>query len=253
MPFLLRPYIVSLFALFLYLLTACEKERVDRSQHYFLRGYDHLEFRNPDGSTIFPWFYISSYSTNGVTMFRVMDTTLTLYDTREQENYTGFIRTFDPSWNNLQGEFKDGKMYRLRYWDSNRILRMDADIKKNTGVIWFRDGTESIRWNEDERYSYYRDNSVIKSLSNDSATFHYDRNGDLSRYEIYKDSAFTRYYPNGQPMYFMSYKRSDRMRPTKSWHPNGQLKVVGQYINGRAKGVWIEYDSLGNEIKREEM
>lgn len=244
-------FLSIIFIAFLVLLAGCEVEQRREYEHYFLDGYDHLEFRDQEGAYHAPEEYIYSSISNGVRGYWLRDSSLTLYDTRSEENYSGYIRTFHRGGNNLQGEFKEGKMVRLRYWDRHRNLRMDANYLNNTGTLWYPSGSIAVSWNEQEMYHYNGYTHGIKMIMTDTSTFYYDQDGVLTEYSISTDTSFTKYYPDGTPEFYVELKDRRREGVTKSWYPNGQLGVIGYYKDGKETGTWIEYDSLGSEIRRE--
>lgn len=230
---------------------ACSTEEKTK-EHYFLDGYDHLEFRDSTNTVVPTRQYIGSSQVNGVRMYIVRDTTLILYNTRSGEPYEGYIRTFDSRDYNLQGEFEDGKMFRLRYWYANRLLGMDADYRKATGSIWDKLGRLAVSWNADELYHIDPSTQKITEIRTDTLTSYYDKNGNITSYTVRTDTSFVQYYANGQPRFKFPYSEvSPRSGKVKRWYPNGQIQVTGQYKDGQQSGVWIEYDSLGNEVNRE--
>lgn len=234
------------------LISGCSVDKKKVQDHYFLDGYDHLEFRNSIGQVVPPHEYIHSSPVNGVRLYEIKDTSLILYDKREEENYSGFIRTFHRGNYNLQGEFEDGKMFRLRYWDGRRNLRMDANYKNQTGSVWYPSGSLALKWNADELYFYNGYSRNINRIITDTSTTFFDEKGEMTHYVISSDTSYFTYNGDGSPRFFMQVK-DGRIRDglTKGWHDNGQLQMVGQYKDGAQTGVWIEYDSLGNEIDRE--
>ncbi|WP_428235873.1 toxin-antitoxin system YwqK family antitoxin [Gracilimonas sp.] len=230
---------------------ACSDQEV-KEEHYFLDGYDHLEFRDSTGLPVPPNQYIVSTQVNGVRMYDIRDTTLILFNTRSGEPYRGFIRTFDSRDYNLQGEFENGEMFRLRYWYASRRLGMDADYRKNTGSIWDKLGRLAISWNADELYYIDPATQKITQIRTDTMTSYYNKSGELTSYTVRTDSSFVQFYADGQPRFKFPYSEvGPRSGKVRRWHPNGQVQVTGQYKDGEQSGVWIEYDSLGNEIKRE--
>ena len=236
---------------FLLLTGACSPEE-KKYEHYFLDGYDHLEFRDSTGTPVPPHDYITSSQVNGVRMYNVRDTTIILYNTRSEEPYEGYIRTFDSRDYNLQGEFKDGKMFRLRYWYASRRLGMDADYLKDTGSIWDKLGRLTVSWNAGELYHIDPSTQKITQIRTDTLISYYNKKGDLTSYTVRTDSSFVQHYADGQPRFKFPYSEtSPRSGMVKRWYPNGQVQVTGQYKEGKQSGVWIEYDSLGNEINRE--
>ncbi|MGN8225673.1 toxin-antitoxin system YwqK family antitoxin [Gracilimonas sp. BCB1] len=243
---------LSIFTIFCVIaLGACSAEK-QKEEHYFLDGYDHLEFRDSTGVVVPPNQYIGSYQLNGVRMYDVIDTTLVLHNTRSGEPYRGFIRTFDSRDYNLQGEFENGEMFRLRYWYASRRLGMDADYRKQTGSIWDKLGRLAISWNPDELYFIDPASQKITQIRTDTMTSYYDKSGNLTSYTVRTDTSFVQYYADGQPRFKFPYSEvGPRSGKVMRWHPNGQIQVTGQYKDGEQSGVWIEYDSLGNEIKRE--
>lgn len=246
---------VRLITAYLFLgmiLGACSGDRNEETSHYFLDGYDDLEFQDSGGNSVPVSHFITRTEMNGVQTYRLEDTSLVLVNKNSEEPYTGYIRTFDEYRNNLQGEFEGGKINRLRYWHPNRTLGMDTDFREQTGTVWNRRGEMVANWNAKETYYIDPGTQIIRRIIEDSLTSYFDENGDLSRYTIRSDSAIINYYADGTPRFkFPVTPGGIREGEVKRWHPNGQLQVVGQYKNGWQHGTWIEYDSLGNEIDRE--
>ncbi|MDR9417168.1 MAG: hypothetical protein RI564_12855 [Gracilimonas sp.] len=247
---LLFPFIVLSL-----LIISCEGEIKENRAHYFLRGYDELEFRDQRGNAVYPSEYIRSIQLNGQRVYQLRDTTLTLVHKITDEPYDGYIRTFhrDRFNLNLQGEFEDGKMYRLRYWHPNRTLGMDANYRDGTQRIWSIGGNLMVESNEDETYYYYpgMNTNVIKEIISDTMRSFFDENGNLERYTIFSDTANIHYYGNGQKRTIFPYKNNKGLDGViREWYPNGQLKLDGKYEDGEQVGTWIKYDSLGNVEER---
>lgn len=234
-------------------LTACNTDKNSVREHYYLKGYDHLVFRDTLGNPIPPSQYINSITrTNGFRSYEIIDTTLTLMHRRSGEPYSGYIRTFHRNTYNLQGEYEDGKILRLRYWHPNRTLGMDTDFKTGETQLWDSSGMMVASISPEETYYYYKGTQRIKEIRRDTIQSYFDMQGNLTRYNIFTDTTITFYYPDGQPRLRLPYKEGgSRDGIAKRWHPNGQLQATGEYKDGQQFGTWIEYDSLGNEINRE--
>ncbi|MBD3616966.1 MAG: hypothetical protein HUJ22_10375 [Gracilimonas sp.] len=197
-------------------------------------------------------YIYSTTSTNGFRSYGIRDTSLLLVHKRSGDPYTGFIRTFHRHTYNLQGEYKDGKMFRLRYWHPNRTLGMDADYTKNNTSLWDPSGNLVVAITPGETYYYYPGTRKIKEIRRDTIHSFFNIQGELTRYNIFTDSTMTFYYADGSPRLQLPYREGKtRDGLAKRWHPNGQLQAIGEYKDGTQYGTWIEYDSLGNEIKRE--
>jgi len=243
-------YIVLFIALVL-LTTACSPEEKKKKEHYFLDGYDHLEFWDKAGNKVAPSEYIYSTQINGERGYFIEDSTLKLYNTREGAPYSGYIRTFHGRSYNLQGEFQDGVMQRLRYWHRNRTLGMDANYKNESGSIWKDNGMLVVNWNSEEMYYLNSVSQSIERIISDTLTSYFDGGGELEYYTVRRDTAYINYYSDGTPRFEMPARRgNDRSGMLRRWHPNGQLQVIGMYKKGEQAGTWIEYDSLGKEIDR---
>lgn len=237
--------------LILILTTSCTEES-NRREHYFLDGYDNLEFRDTSGNPASPRDYINRTMMNGYRYYREMDTSLTLVHKRSGDPYTGYIRTFHNDRYNIQGEFEDGKIFRLRYWHPNRVLAMDHKYREGTMSLWSSSGSLVAAANENEIYYYYSGSQDIKEIRSETLHSYFDRNGELERYTISRDTASLWYDGNGNLLRYFPFKEGVGLHGSvREWHPNGQVKVKGEYVNGRQSGIWIEYDSLGNEVKRE--
>ena len=236
---------------FLVLTTSCSEES-NRREHYFLDGYHNLEFRDPSGNPVSPRDYIRKTSMNGYRYYRIIDSSLTLVHKRSGDPYTGYIRTFHRDRYNIQGEFEDGKIFRLRYWHPNRVLAMDRNFRDKTMSLWSSGGSLVAAANDKEVYFYYSGSQDIKEIRSDTMHSYFDREGELERYTVSRDTASLLYDGDGNLLRYLSFKAGVGLHGSvKEWYPNGQLKVRGEYVNGRQSGIWIEYDSLGNEVERE--
>ncbi|MEX2478950.1 MAG: hypothetical protein WD357_10970 [Gracilimonas sp.] len=235
------------------LFTGCTSESSDRYEHYYLKGYDELVFRDSLGNPVPPSQYISSNTrTNGFRSYEIIDTSLTLMHRRTGEPYSGYIRTFHRNTYNLQGEYEDGKIFRLRYWHPNRTLGMDLDFESEETKLWDSSGMMVASISPEETYYYYKGTQRIKEVRRDTIHTFFDRNGEMTRYTIFTDSTITFYYADGTPRLELPYRDGGtRDGEARRWHPNGQLQAIGEYRNGQQYGTWVEYDSLGNEVNRE--
>jgi len=242
---------ISGYVLLLVIICSCA-EKSERNGHYFLDGYDNLEFRDTTGDPVSPREFIDRTSMNGYRYYRVQDTSLTLVHKRSGDPYTGYIRTFHRDRYNLQGEFEDGKIFRLRYWHPGRELAMDQKFKEGTMSLWSSTGSLVVSANDNELYYYYSGSQAIKEIISDTMHSYYNKEGDLERYTVRRDTVSILYDADGNMRRYFPFKPGVGLHGTvKEWHPNGQLKVIGDYVNGRQSGEWVEYDSVGREVNRE--
>jgi antitoxin component YwqK of YwqJK toxin-antitoxin module len=233
--------------------SACSSQTTNERQHFFLKGYDNLEFRDTAGNPVQPSEYIIPSRINGLRSYSVRDTSLTLVHKRTGNPYSGYIRTYHNDRYNLQGEFENGKMTRLRFWHPNRVLGMDAKFRNKTMSIWNEAGVLGASYNETERYYYYSGGQQIKEIIQDTMHSYFDKEGNLQRYTITTDTASIHYNAEGEMRAYYPFVKGKGLHgEVKQWHPNGQLKVSGKYKDGKQTGIWIQYDSLGNEINRED-
>lgn len=231
---------------------ACSQTDSNERKHFFLKGYDNLEFRDTFGNAVPPSEFIIPSRTNGHRAYSVRDTSLTLVHKRSGDPYSGYIRTFHKDRFNIQGEFENGKIIRLRFWYPNRVLGMDANLTNKTISIWDASGVLGASLNESETYYYYPGGQQIKEIIQDTMHSYFDKEGNLQRYTVSTDTASIRYNADGEMRAYYPFVQGVGLHgEVKQWHPNGQLKVAGRYEKGRQTGIWIQYDSLGNEIKRE--
>lgn len=245
--------IVGLLSVIL-VVAGCGKQKTDEKEHYFLKGYDHLEFRDTTGVAVGPERFIQGVQRNSRRIYIIRDTTLTLVDKRSGEAYNGYIKTFQRDrYNlNLQGEFEDGKIFRLRYWHPNRTLGMDVDYRDRSLTVWNSAGNVAIEGNAAELYYYYPGRNAIKEIISDTMHSQFDTEGNLVRYTIYRDTATLLFDGAGLKLREFPYMDGVGAHGLyKEWYQNGQVKVSGRYKEGEQVGTWIEYDSLGNEINRE--
>lgn len=229
----------------------CSSER--KRVHFFLDGYPELIFKDANQNPVPTDFFIRHVSKNGVSTFEVRDTTLRLHIRESEDLYTGYIRTYHWGMNNVEAVFEEGKIQRLRFWHPNRVLGQDSDYNTGVGKVWNFNGALSISWDKKETIFLNTTTSKIRQVTEDTLTTFFDFEGVISRYTIRTDSAFEQFYPDGSPrFYFPVLKNGLREGVVRRWHQNGQLQAIGEYRNGREYGTWFEYDSLGNEINREE-
>jgi len=235
--------------LFLILISGLGCVHQAKPDHYFLDGYPDLIFKNFAGDPVPTRFFIVNETDNGSNTYRVLDTTLTLVDRKDGEPYSGFIRTFHWGIYNLEAIFEDGKIERLRYWHPNRILGMDINFIEQTGQVWNSDGARSIYWNESQHVHFNPATQRPREIQEDSLTTYFNNTGNIESYTIRTDTMSFSYFPDGTPRYFrpLGYRGNGEV---KRWHSNGQLRAEGRFRNWEEVGVWVEYDSLGNEVDR---
>lgn len=231
---------------------ACSQPDTNEKQHFFLKGYDNLEFRDTSGNPVPPKEYIIPSRTNGYRAYSVRDTSLTLVHKRTGHPYSGYIRTYHKDRFNIQGEFEDGKMTRLRFWHPNRVLGMDANFQTKTMSLWNESGELGASNNGDETYYYYPGGKQISQIISDTLRSYFNKEGNLERYTVTTETATIHYNSEGEMRAYYPFAQGVGLHgEVKQWHSNGQLKVSGKYADGKQTGIWIQYDSLGNEIKRE--
>ncbi len=227
----------------------CEED--PKPDHYFLDGYPELYFINQEGNPVPTEFFISDLNMNSMTVYDVLDHDLTLVNRKSKEPYSGFIRTYHWGIYNIEAIFEEGKIHRLRYWHPNRQLAMDRNYISNTGKAWTNTGALSITWDGRETQTRNIATGNIRTIYNDSISYYFNFDGELNYYSTRTDSSIMQYYANGSPRFlFPIYRNGIRDGVVKRWHPNGQLRAEGQYKNGVESGLWIEYDTMGNEVKR---
>ncbi|MFP8490075.1 toxin-antitoxin system YwqK family antitoxin [Gracilimonas sp. Q87] len=239
------------YLMLFFIVSSCAEQSNGRS-HYFLNGYENLEFRDENGNVVSPREFITSGNTNGARHYMIRDTSLNLVHRRSGDPYSGYIRTFHRHRYNIQAEFDEGKIFRLRYWYPNRTLAMDQNFIEKTMSLWNSTGNLMASANKDEMYYYYSGSQGIKEIIMDTMHSYYDREGQLERYTVRRDSASIHFDSAGTMRRYFPFKAGVGFHGiVKEWHANGHLKVIGEYVNGRQSGDWVEYDSLGNEVKRE--
>ena len=242
-----NPY-YSLFFLAIVCLGCNTEEKPD---HFFLDGYPDLYFVNQDGNPVPTSFFINHVNMNSMTIYEISDTPLKLVYRKNKEPYSGFIRTYHWGIYNIEAVFEGGNIIRLRYWHPNRQLAMDMDYRANTGKAWTNTGILSITWDGRETQTRNTATGNIRSIRNDSISYFFDFDGELSFYSTRTDSSIMQYYADGTPRFlFPINKNGIRHGEVKRWYPNGQLRAKGQYREGVESGVWVEYDSLGKEVER---
>lgn len=218
--------------------------------HYFLDGYPELIFRDTSDQVVPTQFFIEDESENGSHYYNVKDPSLLLTYRKDGRPYSGYIRVFHWGIYNIEGIFKEGSIQRLRFWHPNRVLGMDQDFVTRTATVWNINGERSITWNSAERIYLYANTQQAREIQSDTISTFFDMDGTVSHYTIRRDSTNYSYFANGTPRYFSPNNISGN-GIVKRWHPNGVLRAIGEYKNWQQVGVWIEYDSLGQEINRE--
>jgi antitoxin component YwqK of YwqJK toxin-antitoxin module len=63
------------------------------------------------------------------------------------------------------------------------------------------------------------------------------------------DGSFTKYFPNRNISIREIYSLGLKKGESKSWYPDGKLKSVIQWVNGKKKGFFKEYDSAENLVR----
>ena len=227
----------------------CNSEPKD--VYYFLDGYPELQFINKNGNLVPPDLFVNAVVENGITYYRVNNPSFTLTTRKTGIPYSGFIRTYHWDLNNIEAIFKEGKIVRLRYWYPNRQLGMDMNYLSGKGKAWNSSGALSIIWDTDETQYRNPTTGFIRTIIEGNKRYYFDFDGELSYYSVRTDSAVLQYFSDGTPrFYFPQLANGLRDGVVKRWYPNGQLRAIGQYKNGKEVGVWIEFDSLGVERDR---
>ena len=238
---------ILLFAAFI--MIGCAHE--PKPDHYFLDGYPQLIFRTVEGDVVPTRFFIRRSSENGAHFYTILDASLRLTTRKDGKPYSGYIRTYDHSSYNIEAIFEDGTIKRLRFWHPNRVLGMDEDFNTSIGTVWNLDGGRSITWNSKERILFNPATKKPREIHEDSLSTYFDNNGEITYYTQRGDSMNYSYFANGNPRFFTPNTTRGNGQ-VKRWHSNGQLRAVGQYQNWNQVGTWVEYDSSGVEINREE-
>lgn len=238
---------IILFVLVIW--SGCDRD--NERVYFFLDGYPELFFVNESGNPVPTSFFVEHINLNGMSVYQVQDTSLTLVYRKSRGPYTGFIRTYHWDIYNIEGVFEEGKIKRLRYWHPNRQLAMDTDFRTGVGNVWTFSGQLSVSWDREEIQTRNHLTGKIKSISNDTISYYFDFEGELNYYTTRNDSVYYQYYADGSPRFQLPvWHNGDRKGIVKRWHPNGQLQAIGQYLDGVESGTWIEYDSQGNEVER---
>ncbi len=247
----MRP--VLLLIALLSISTGCSDTEKAR-EHFFLRGYDELEFRNHLNGPVLPFLFIEGRQLNGIQTYQILNESLVLVNKKTGTPYTGPIRTFHWYIYNIEALFEEGKVYRLRYWHPNRRLGMDMDYRRRTGTVWNRLGQTAIIWTPEETIYLNPGSQQVRQIMTDSLSTYFDENGEMRYYAMRTDSAWQSYYPDGSPRFFFPLNENGiRDGVVKRWYPNGQLRARGLYKNGEEWGIWMEYDSLGRLIQKVDM
>lgn len=240
---------IFVIMMFILISMGCNSEQ--KYVHFFLDGYPELQFLDTSGNLVPPDLFINAVLENSVTYYRINNPSFTLTTRKTGIPYTGFVRTYHWDLNNIEAIFKEGKLVRLRYWYPNRQLGMDMDYEEATGKAWNSSGTVSIIWDGAEKQYRNATTGLIRTIFDGNESFYFDFDGKLTHYSVKSDSAIFQYYSDGTPRFYFP-QRSNGLRDgvVKRWHPNGQLRAIGTYKNGKEVGTWIEYDSLGKELDR---
>jgi hypothetical protein len=226
-------------------------EDLPEPDHYFLDGYPQLIFRTSAGNPVPTEFFIARMSENSSQYYQVLDTALQLTYRKDGRPYSGYIRTYHRGRYNIEGTFRNGSIERLRFWHPNRILGMDLMVSSNVGQVWNLDGARSISWNGKERILFNPLTQRAREIHDDTLSTFFNFRGEVSYYTLRADSMSYSYYTDGSPRFFLPNGLSGNGE-VRRWYPNGQLRAQGQYRNWRQVGTWIEYDTTGVEINREE-
>ena len=236
----------------LVLLIGCSPTSGPRN-HFFLASYPDLEFRDELGASFSSRSYIQWEQINSVTTYQIRNEDLTLVEKETGNLYTGSVKAFHWFAYNLQADFENGKMKRLRYWHPNGELGMDLDKESNIGKTWNEHNQLAIDWKGDEVIYYNPSTSRVREVRRPNRREYYNSLGEMTYYRVQADTAIWLYYADDSPRMKFPYHRQTRIRDgiVKQWHPNGQLKAVGQYLNNEEVGTWVGYDSLGMETERQ--
>lgn len=220
--------------------------------HFFLASYPNLEFRDSTGAAIWPGNYIQWEQINAVTTYQIRNDELILVEKETGNTYNGSVKAFHWFAYNLQADFENGKMKRLRYWHPNGELGMDLDKLTNKGSTWNEHTRLAIDWNGDKTVYYNPSSGNVREIRQGEKRQYFDNLGVMTHYRVRTDTAIWLYYADDSPRMKFPYHRDNTIRgEVRQWHPNGQLKAIGQYENNEEVGTWIGYDSLGVEIEHQ--
>lgn len=246
-------YSISITAWLCLIWMGCSSNSDQVEVYFFLDGYPELVFIDSLGNPVPPLNFIAHVPQNGMSTYMVQDHSLDLRYRKSNEPYSGFIRTYHWGVYNIEAIFEEGKIKRLRYWHPNRRLAMDMDFETGIGSAWNNLGGLMITWDDKERQYRNPTTNTIRQITNDSLSYYFDFDGELNYYTERTDSAYMQFYADGSPRFLFPITEDGiREGEVKRWHRNGQIQVTGQYKNGKEFGTWIEYDSLGKEIERQD-
>ncbi|MEM6845562.1 MAG: hypothetical protein AAF632_25335 [Bacteroidota bacterium] len=130
-----------------------------------------------------------------------------------------------------------------------------SEIKKVT----YHEKLERIQAISDSIYNRFSEDSTVKyetyRLDSSSVAFASYRSDTLIAIVFRTngiDTSVAEYYPNGQIIGDVNFLESGRLDgPATYYYPDGRVKTIGQFKNGKWWGKWKNYDESGNLIEFE--
>jgi antitoxin component YwqK of YwqJK toxin-antitoxin module len=85
----------------------------------------------------------------------------------------------------------------------------------------------------------------------------FDSSGQLTKYGEWENSerhgSSRAFYPNGLPWSEHTYEHGTQVGDYKTWHPNGNLFIKGQYdLLGKPHGTWQFFNETGELIQEQQ-
>lgn len=136
-----------------------------------------------------------------------------------------------------------------------------ADNPQNSDInrITYHEKLERIQAISDSTYDRFSNDSTVRyetyRLDSSSIAFASYRSDTLLAIVVRIngiDTSIAEYYPNGQIKGDINFLENGRLDgPAIYYHPNGRIKSIGQFKNGKWWGKWKNFDESGNLLEYE--
>lgn len=156
------------------------------------------------------------------------------------------LRAFldDEAWN----KFKKNKKFITCFDQAGIQLSRSDDLLHFRVLAQYRPNSEEVK------KKYYNTGEIFAMFSSDEPAreqIHTETKDTLPKIIIPDLDAkkFEDTYPDGTPKTLVELRNGLKHGAIKQYHPNGKLKLKGQYNNGEPTGKWKYYNEVGSLIK----
>ena len=146
--------------------------------------------------------------------------------------------------------YKDGTLAEEGYFTINPFVNRKNDTIQLTKLINKTSYFSSIKtkkWNY-----YYKDGSLLQTSNykpGDTTEYLLTYYNELKKNTIKEgNGVFETFYNSGKQKKKISYENGVPNGNYFHWNPNGNMRIKGNYKNGKKEGLWMEYFITGQQV-----